>query len=176
VFASYLVLGPLVAARELGGAEAWALIASAFGVGSLIGGVALLRLDPPRPMLIATLAVAFFTLPLACLALAAPAPVTALAALVAGAGLFLANNLWETTTQRYVPPDLLSRVSSYDWFGSLAMSPVGMLMWGPIAAAVGVATALWIAFAVQLASILALFGVREIRELPAHPAGSAASQ
>jgi MFS family permease len=169
LFASYLVLGPLIAIRELGGAGAWALIASAFGVGSLVGGFAMLRIDPPRPMLVATLSVSFFTLPLAALALAVPAGVTALAALVAGAGLFLANNLWETTTQRHVPPERLSRVTSYDWFGSLAMSPVGMLIWGPIGAAVGVHEALWIAFAIQLASILVLISVRDIRELPRYP-------
>jgi MFS family permease len=169
LYAAYLVLGPLVADQELGGAAAWALITSAFGVGSLIGGVLLLRLDPPRPMLVATLSVALFTLPLAFLALVTPAAVIAAASLVAGAGLMVANNLWETTTARHVPPARLSRVSSYDWFGSLAMQPVGLLIWGPIGAALGVSTALWIAFAVQLASILALLAVRDIRRLPAYP-------
>jgi hypothetical protein len=68
-----------------------------------------------------------------------------------------------------VPPELLSRVSSYDWFGSLAAVPVGMLLWGPIADGVGVSTALWIAFALQLTSILVLLAVREVREQPAYP-------
>jgi MFS family permease len=169
LFAAYFVLGPLVADLELGGAGAWALIVSAFGVGLLVGGLVLLQLDPRRPVLIATLAVALYTLPLAFLAIPAPAVVTAFAALLAGAGLAVANNLWETTQQRHVPPKLLSRVSSYDWFGSLAAVPVGMLLWGPIADAIGVSTALWIAFALQLSSILALFAVREVRELPAYP-------
>jgi hypothetical protein len=44
-----------------------------------------------------------------------------------------------------------------------------MLLWGPISDQIGVSTSLWIAFALQLASILALLAVREIRELPAHP-------
>ena len=174
LFAAYFVLGPLVAERELGGAGAWALIVSAFGVGLLVGGVVLLHLDPRRPVLVATLAVSLYTLPLAFLAIPAPAVVTAAAALLAGAGLAVANNLWETTQQRHVPPERLSRVSSYDWFGSLAAVPVGMLLWGPIADAIGVSTALWIAFALQLSSILVLLAVREVRELPAHPAGSAA--
>lgn len=91
---------------------------------------------------------------------------TSCGSLLAGAGLAVANNLWETTQQRHVPPELLSRVSSYDWFGSLAAVPVGMLIWGPVADAIGVSTALWIAFTAQLASILALLAVREIRELP----------
>jgi predicted MFS family arabinose efflux permease len=172
LFAAYVVLGPLVADRELGGAGAWALIAASFGVGSLIGGAVMLRLDPARPMLVATFAVAFFTFPVALLAIPAPAGVTAIAGLFAGIGLMVANNLWETTTQRHVPPERLSRVSSYDWFGSLAMQPVGMLIWGPIGAAVGVSTALWIAFAIHLASVFALLAVREVRELPAYPLGA----
>jgi MFS family permease len=169
LFAAYFVLGPLVADRELGGAGDWALIVSAFGIGLLVGGVVLLRIDPQRPVLTATFAVALYTLPLAFLAIPTPAIVTAGAALVAGAGLAVANNLWETAQQRHVPPELLSRVSSYDWFGSLAAVPIGMLIWGPIADQIGVSTALWIAFTGQLASILALLAVREIRELPAYP-------
>jgi MFS family permease len=169
LFAAYFVLGPLVADRELGGAGAWALIASGFGAGLVVGGLVLLRVDPQRPALVATYAVALYTLPLAFLALATPAAVTAAVGLLAGGGLAVANNLWETTQQRHVPPDLLSRVSSYDWFGSLAMVPVGMLVWGPVADAIGVGTALWIAFSAQLASILILLAVREVRELPAYP-------
>jgi MFS family permease len=169
LFAAYFVLGPLLADRQLGGAGAWALIASGFGAGLVIGGLVLLRLDPARPMLVATAGVAFYTLPLAFLAVPTAAVVTALGGLLAGAGLAVANNLWETTTQRHVPPAKLSRVSSYDWFGSLAMQPIGMLIWGPIAEEIGVGTALWVAFALQLATILALFAVREIRELPAFP-------
>ena len=146
-----------------------AIISSAFGVGLLIGGMVLLRYDPARPVLVATFGVSLYTLPLAFLALGTPAAVTALAGLLAGAGLMVANNLWDTTQQRHVPAELLSRVNSYDWFGSLAAVPIGMLIWGPIADAIGVSTALWIAFSLQLASILALFAVREIRELPAYP-------
>jgi Transmembrane secretion effector len=169
MFAAYFVLGPLVADRELGGAGAWALIASAFGIGLLVGGIVLLQMDPQRPALVATIAVALYTLPLAFLAIPAAAVITAGGALVAGAGLAVANNLWETTQQRHVPDELLSRVSSYDWFGSLAAVPVGMLLWGPIADQIGVGTALWVAFGLQLSSILVLFAVREVRELPAYP-------
>jgi MFS family permease len=169
LFAAYMVLGPFVADRELGGAVAWALIASAFGAGSLAGGLVVLRIDPPRPMLLGTLSVSLFTLPLAFLAIPTPVVVTATVCLFAGAGLMVSNNLWETTMQRHVPPAKLSRVTSYDWFGALAMQPVGMLIWGPIGAAIGASAALWIAFAILLTSILALLAVREIRELGPYP-------
>jgi MFS family permease len=176
LFAAYFVLGPLTAETELGGAGAWALIVSAFGVGLLIGGIVLLHMEPQRPVLTATLAVALYTLPLAFLAVPTPAAVTAIGSLLAGAGLAVANNLWETTQQRHVPEELLSRVSSYDWFGSLAAVPIGMLLWGPISDEIGVSTSLWIAFAAQLASILSLLLVREVRELRAYPTPAPATR
>jgi len=168
-FAAYFVLGPLVAERELGGAAAWGVIVAGFGAGLLVGGVIVMRIDPQRPVFVATLSVLLYGLPLAALAMAIPAVVTACFGFVAGAGLMVANNLWETTTQRHVPPEKLSRVDSYDWFGSIAAQPVGMLIWGPLAAAIGVDTALWLAFGIQTAIWLSLLAVREVRELPPYP-------
>jgi hypothetical protein len=51
-----------------------------------------------------------------------------------------------------------------------------MLLWGPISDAIGVGTSLWIAFGAQLASILVLFLVREVRELPAYPTTAPATR
>jgi MFS family permease len=175
-FAAYLVLGPLVADRELGGPAAWGLIAAGFGVGLLAGGLIVMRIDPRRPILVSTLAVLLYGLPLAALALGLPAAAIAAVGLVAGAGLMVANNLWETTTQRHVPPERLSRVSSYEWFGSLATQPIGMLIWGPLGAAIGIHEALWLAFGVQTATWLSLLAVRDVRELPAYPQCVASSE
>ena len=170
MFAAYFVLGPLVADRELGGAGAWALIASAFGVGLLVGGIVLLQLDPQRPVLVATLASRSTRSRSRSSRSPRPPPVTALGALLAGAGLAVANNLWETTQQRHVPAELLSRVSSYDWFGSLAAVPIGMLLWGPVADADRRQHRALdrVRRSSSRASSL-LLAVREIRELPAHP-------
>jgi len=41
------------------------------------------------------------------------------------------NSLWETTLQRQIPDAALSRVSAYDWFGSLLMQPLGFALVGP---------------------------------------------
>jgi hypothetical protein len=45
--------------------------------------------------------------------------------------------LWTTTMQREIPEESISRVSAYDIFGSLAFAPLGLLLSGPIAAAIG---------------------------------------
>ena len=43
-----LALGPVIADRELGGAGAWAVIVTCFGVGTILGAVAALRLRAAR--------------------------------------------------------------------------------------------------------------------------------
>ncbi len=43
----------------------------------------------------------------------------------------------ETALAQRIPPQLLSRVSAWDWMGSLLLLPVGYLLAGPVAEAVG---------------------------------------
>jgi hypothetical protein len=92
--------------------------------------------------------------------------VLAVGTFIAGAGLMLGDAVWESTLQRNIPAESLSRVSSYDWLGSLALQPIGLAMWGPIAAGIGIEAALWVAAAVLLASALAPLAVREVRTMP----------
>ena len=81
----------------------------------------------------------------------------------------LSNTLWESTLQRHIPAETLSRVSAYDWLGSLVAYPVGAAIWGPIALALSTSTALWIAFALQAGSALLVLSLREVRELRPYP-------
>jgi hypothetical protein len=83
--------------------------------------------------------------------------------------MVLAISVWESTMQRHVEPEALSRVSAYDWFGSLAFLPVGLAVWGPVAEAIGYGSALWLAFGLHVASVIPLLAVRDIRTLPALP-------
>jgi MFS family permease len=162
-------LGPIVADRDLGGAAAWGAILTAMGVGALIGSLLAARVEPSRPLLLAALTDGLFALPLAFLAAAPPLPLIAGGAFLAGAGMALTISIWEATLQRHVPGESLSRVSSYDWFGSLAFYPLGLAIWGPIAAAIGVSTSLWLSFGLALTLTLALLSVPDVRRLPAAP-------
>ncbi|MDA0138976.1 hypothetical protein OJ962_15850 [Solirubrobacter sp. CPCC 204708] len=56
---------------------------------------------------------------------------------VAGVGLALFDVWWHTALQQRIPAHALSRVSSYDWMGSLALLPLGYLLAGPLGEAVG---------------------------------------
>lgn len=162
---AFLVLGPTVAAAELGGSGAWALIAAGMGVGSLVGGAIALSIRPRRPLLVGEGFVLLAVLPIALLAVPALAIAIAAGALVAGLTLSLAQVLYETTTAERVPQESLSRVLSYDWFGSLALEPVGLALIGPIAAGVGISTTLWICSGVTLVCQAAVVAVPAVRRL-----------
>jgi MFS family permease len=178
---AFPVLGAVVAKRELGGAAAWATILVSRAVGLFVGGTILLRARPKRPLLVALTVSATSALPLVLLALPAPLILISFASLLAGLGGVVFNTLWETTLQEQVPPHARSRVSSYDWFGSLALQPIGYVLIGPLAAGVGVSSALYICAVLETAALVPLYAVREIRMMapggngvePSPPAGSA---
>jgi predicted MFS family arabinose efflux permease len=169
LWGAWSVLGPVVADRDLGGAAAWGTILAAVGVGALAGSLLATQVRPSRPLLFVALTDGLFALPLAFLAAAPPVPVIACGALLSGAGMMLGISVWESTLQRHIPEESLSRVSSYDWFGSLAFSPLGLAIWGPVAAAIGISVSLWLAFGLSVVVILALLSVPDIRHLPAAP-------
>lgn len=162
-------LGPVVADRELGGAAAWGAILAAMGVGALLGSLIATQVRPARPLLMVALGEGLLALPLAFLAATSVVAVIAFGALLSGIGLMVGMSVWESTLQRHIPGEALSRVSSYDWFGSAAFYPFGLAIWGPISAAIGIHTSLWLAFALFMASLLALLAVPDVRRLPWAP-------
>jgi len=140
IFAPLFVLGPVIAKQSLGGAPAWGLILALEGAGAVLGGVVMLRWNPRRPLLTATVAPLSWIYPLVALALRAPTLVIGVGCFIAGIGLTIFGTLWTTTMQREIPSEVLSRVSAYDWFGSLVFLPIGMAVVGPIQEACGMKT------------------------------------
>jgi len=57
---------------------------------------------------------------------------------------------------------MLSRVSAYDWMGSLALVPLGYLLSGPLGEALGSAEVLAAGAAVATLAVAASLFVREI--------------
>ena len=64
-------------------------------------------------------------------ALGAPLAIVLPAAVVGGFGFSVFDVWWMTALAERIPPDRLSRVSSYDWMVSLGLLPVGYLLAGP---------------------------------------------
>lgn len=163
--APYFVLGPLVVREHLGGASDWGLMMTAGAVGGIAGGAFVLRYKPSRPLVAAY--VILFSLPLAILTLVPPLP---LPALMAGSALFtfgivVGNTFWSTMEQQHVPNEALGRVDSISWMISLVVMPIGYVISGPAADAIGVRATLLAAAALGAASATAALCSRSVRDL-----------
>ena len=143
--AAATVVGPQISNEHYGGAGVWAAAMSAQGVGGLLAGVVVLGLRPQRPLVACCLAFGLVALPNLLLAFIVPGWVLIVSWLVGGAGMASGQVLWDTTLQRNIPAASLSRVSSYDWFGSLVFNPVGLALAGPVSAAIGTEATLLLA-------------------------------
>jgi MFS family permease len=160
--ATIMVLGPLVAKESLGGAAAWAVILVGFSVGNLAGNLCSMRLRPRRPLIFAWTVILLSGPSLVLLAFTTPTWTIVLSEAASGFSIGVAGTLWETTLQRNVPPEALSRVSSYDWMGSTVLRPLGLVVVGPIAVAIGVEETLLVAFALTMISSLTLLLVPDM--------------
>jgi MFS family permease len=147
--APVFVLGPFVAQDSLGGAKAWGLIATCSGLGAILGDAAALRLRPRRPLMAAGLAVSLWALEPAFLARPFPTAAIAVAAAAGYAGMSFSNALWFTALHERIPRESLSRVSSFDWLGSLVFQQAGYIAAGPLAAAIGMPATLLASAALQ---------------------------
>jgi predicted MFS family arabinose efflux permease len=171
--AGVIVLGPVVADRELGGADAWGFIVAGTGLGLIAGGLISLRIRPARPMLVAQLAILLMAPQFVLLAVAAPVPLIVLSTFVAGIGIEIFGVLWDTALQQHIPHDRLSRVSAWDQLGSFVVIPIGLTIAGPLADSVGVTEAILLfggLFFLAQGSALLSRDVRTLRRLPVEPA------
>ncbi|MER6269515.1 MFS transporter [Streptomyces sp900105755] len=163
------VLGPLAARAHFGGARAWSLVVAAQALGAVAGAGIAARARVTRPILAAVLFTLPSALPPALLGAGAPLWTVAAGAFTAGVSLDFFGVLWATTIQREVPEEALSRVSSYDWFGSLSLAPLGLALAGPAADAFGTDRMLIVCATLIVAATLAALlspGVRSLRATP----------
>lgn len=178
VSAAEAVYGPLVAEQHLGGPEPWGLALAAFGAGTVGGALMMTRVKPHRLLLTGTLCV--FPLALPSAALAVPLPAGGLAAVMFGTGIAVEvfAVTWMTALHQEIPEEKFSRVSSYDWLGSLAMVPLATALAGPVQDLIGRQAALWgcsAVIALLTAAVLCVPGVRRLtRRTPPEPAAGPA--
>jgi predicted MFS family arabinose efflux permease len=161
-FAVFRVAGPVVA----GTAGVWAAVMTATGIGAVAGGLVLVRVRPRRPGVLLAAGLLVSCLPALALAAGAPTAVAVVGAVLAGAGSIGFNATWESTVQREVPRESLSRVMAYDMFGSFALAPLGFAFGGLLVDPLGATTTLFAAGILLggLAAMLwAIPGIRRLR-------------
>lgn len=177
-----LLMGPLevllpFAVRDQagGGPQAFALVLGAFGVGGAVGSLVMSSLRLPRRYL--TIMIMLWgagALPLALIGLTDRLWVMAAASFAVGVTMQAAMVIWGTLLQRRVPPHLLGRVSSLDFFVSLALMPVSMAIAGPVGEWIGVPTTFVLAGAVPVfLAVGAIVGWRLPADELAHPLDAA---
>jgi predicted MFS family arabinose efflux permease len=168
-YAPFFVLGPYIAKNSLGGPKAWAIIVTGEALGALAGSIVGLRVRPLHAM--RAIGALFMVTALQCALLAVHAPALAIgvAAIFAGFAFSFGTVIWDTALQRAVAPDKLARVSAYNWMGAMAFLPAGYAIAGPVAAAIGMSTALWIGVIWIVVSTLAVISVRDVRDFRLEP-------
>ncbi len=148
LFASLMILvmmGPLevlipflIKDRLGGGAGDHALVLAGFGIGGALGSLVMAsRRLPRRYLTVMILLWGFGSLPFVAMAYATAVWQIIAAATVLGALFSAPMVIWGTLLQRRVPPHLLGRVSSLDFFVSISLMPVSMALAGPVADLIG---------------------------------------
>jgi MFS family permease len=163
--APMFVLGPFVARESLGGAESWGVVVTLAGVGSLVGAAAALRIKPRRPLATGFLLFGLCALEPALLAAPASTGVVAVAAGVGFGGAAFGGALWLTALQERIPTGSISRVSAYDWLGSIVFKPAGYALIGPLVAALGTSSTLLASAAVIAGASVAVSSLACIRRV-----------
>jgi predicted MFS family arabinose efflux permease len=170
VYGPFMVLGPVVAREQLGGAAAWGLIVASGATGMLIGALIAMRIRPRRPLRLAGLAMLADVVPFSLLALGGARVTVIVTASFAGISLAIFQIVWQTALQEHVPQEELSRVSAWNWLGLLIFFPLGLVLAGPVSAVLGVTQTLWVSALTILVLVLIGLSVPSMRNLPSRAA------
>ena len=159
------VLAPVHMKEEFDGARAMGTMMFGFGVGSILGTALAFRFKPHRPLLIAVGVMPIGAAWMLATGLSAPLWILFVTAMGTGVAVDVMYANWMTTLQTNVPEEALSRVGSYDAFGSLAFAPLGLLLAGPMADGIGARASLLIMGTIALVAVLTPLWSGEVRHL-----------
>jgi MFS family permease len=165
VLPALFVLGPQVADQIRDGASSWGWISAGFGVGAVGGSLAAVRWKPSRPGVLIGTTLCLASSQSAICTSTLPTWTLVLFEAVTGVAVALCFTVWETALQERIPAEAQSRVSSFDYLGSLTLMPVGYALVGPAADAFGIRPTAVAASVITGAICLAVAGSRGLRAL-----------
>ncbi len=156
--APYITLGPTIADDLYGSTGVYGALTVAMGAGTVIGSLVGLRWRPRYPIRFAMSWGTIWPPAFALFALGPPLWIATPMFVLVGFGFAMFDVSWDTSLQERIPPYALSRVSSFDWMGSLALLPIGYLLAGPLAEKFGAVEVLIaggvLAFVVQIVALI----------------------
>ena len=165
--AIWAVLGALQTREHYDGAATWGLVLGFMSLGFLLGTVIANKIRPKYPLrlvMILMLAEPIFTLAFGTVQ---PIVILLISAVAVGIAMDVFYVMWATTIQQNVPSESLSRVNSYDSFGSFVFGPLGIMVAGPLAIAIGINETLIIGATVSALAIVASLMIPSVRNLEA---------
>jgi MFS family permease len=165
VYAQWYALAPRIARYGYGSAGVFGLLESLSGVGAVFGAILAVRWRPRRPLLAGFLMMIVWPVNDLLFSLLAPLVLIAVTAFGLGVAWALFGIWWETALASHIPPGSLSRVSAWDWMGSLAFLPLGYLVSGPLQSAFGAQAVLGMGSVIGIALVVLGLLPRQTREL-----------
>lgn len=157
------VLLPFVVRDQLGGdSRVFGFMLAVMGVGSAVAALATASFPLPRRYLtVMVVTWGLGSLPVAAIGFMDNVWLLGGAMLIFGVTEGMGTVIWGTLLQRRVPRHLLGRISSLDFFVSLALMPVSMALAGPVAEVVPI----WLIFLVAglvcpIMAFVAVFAAR----------------
>ena len=166
------VLLPFIANQRFeDGAQTYGFILAFFGIGSALGALAVSSRRLPRRYLTVMMTMwSVGSVPLVIVGITSSFPLMAAATFVIGVTDGAGMVIWGTLLQRRVPTAMLGRVSSLDFFVSLAFMPVSFAIVGPLSKVVSMQTIFLVAgVAPVLLAAVAMWAARMRRDELAHP-------
>jgi MFS family permease len=166
-WASIQVLTPSLVREHFDlGVGAYGLIFSLIGAGMIIGSVLVGQLNPRRRRGVISYTIWIVnSLLVIVFALSPWYPVAAAAAFLRGICIGFGVTVWETMLMELVPRHMLSRVVSLDWFGSLGLTPFGLLLMGALSDLAAPGTLIASAAALSICIIATGFLSKQIRTI-----------
>jgi MFS family permease len=165
VLAPWFVLGPIVAREQYGDLAVFGVLSAVFGAGMVVGALTGIRWRPRYPMRRAMTFILLLPIGIGLYAAGLPLELVGPVLWCSGVGVALFDVWWLTALAERVPPDKLSRVTSYDWMVSLGLVPLGYVLAGPAAGAFGASDVLLAGSTVALVALASGLLPRETRML-----------
>ncbi len=135
--APWYVLGPVIGKHQYGDVGIYGAVAAAFGAGLVIGSLIGVVWKPRYPLRLGMIFLLAWPPAMALYAAGLTLALVIPALILAGTGIALFDVWWLTALADRIPPSRLSRVTSYDWMVSLGLLPLGYVLAGPLAGALG---------------------------------------
>jgi MFS family permease len=165
--AVWAVLGALQSLDKYSGAATWGLVLGFMSLGFLLGTIIANKARPKHPLRMVMILMLADPLFLFTFGTAQPLIVLLVSAVAVGIAMDIFYVVWATTIQQNVPAESLSRVNSYDSFGSFVFGPIGIMIAGPLAVAIGIQNTLLIGAGLSILAVVGALLVPGVRNLEA---------